>query len=748
MFSALFKTNLMREKLLISLLALLLIASATEVKPVTGGLFPQEYNSRKQLISVFSASGIKVDGIAENEWSKAVSSAISVAMTSNLSGPAGECVTRGVVSSLWDGAVLYLLFEITDADVTAEGKRPNDQDGVEIFLDLYNDKFPKNEEDDAIIRINCKGELSGSGLYTERLVSYAAAPVNNSNSTLKGYIVEAAIATGGITAKNGTRIGFDFGINDADTPSNRCRYRIFWNSGSNRGLDDNSMWGEVLLSGYDGKTRIATDKYLLSTNIKKAEALQRGIWTDEKDLDRALLRAKKALLTEKQKKADAGNKALSEAMQALRRKGKYPDPYDLAELGHLPDPFTFRDGRKVRTEAEWTARREEIKDLVQYYEYGYMPEAPEGVTARLNGTTLSVTVLDNGKSASFDAKLTIPSVEQCGRSGPYPVIVSIDFWAAAAPAIYLDAGYAVLSITYSSIASDNFEHTGAFYTLYPYEVTAGKDVGTLMAWAWGASRSVDALIYLAENNSTYKNTFDYGKLAVTGFSRCGKAALVAGLMDERFGVVNPGASGCGGAAVYRYESFGNTPFRSAPFGNVYDWGTSTGCEVLGDRIRHQGHNSNEMLQRFLDHGRIYKTMHPGYGQRLPYDHHEILAAIAPRALLITTADDDYANGAEGDCISMEGARPVFRFLGADQNLALNIRRTDKSAPVNRGGGHRLDNDQIKNFTEFCNMVFYGKRPDPKLAAGFYSNPYLPALDVYYGGLRKMMPWLDSIPGNK
>ncbi len=738
----------MREKFLIFSIVLQIITSANEVKSFNGRLFPQDHISRKQLNSVFSASGIKVDGIAEEEWSKAVPSAITIAMASNLSGPAGECATSGVVSSLWDGALLYLLIEVADADVTSEGKRPNDQDGVEIFLDLYNDKFPKNEEDDAIIRINCKGELSGSGPYTERLVSYAAAPVNSSSSIVKGYIVEAAIATGGLAAKNGTRIGFDFGINDADTPSNRCRYRIFWNSGYNRGLDDNSMWGEVLLSGHDGKTRRAADTFLLSSNIKKAESLARGIWTDEKDLDRALLNAKKALLTGKQKKTDKANKALNEAMKALRRKGKYPDPYDLPELGHLPDPFTFMDGSKVRSAAEWTARREEIKDLVQYYEYGYMPEAPEGVTAHLNGTTLSVTVPDKGKSASFDAKLTIPSVEQCGRSGPYPVIVSIDFWAAAAPEIYLGAGYAVLSITYSSIASDNFEHTGVFYTLYPYEVTAGKDVGTLMAWAWGASRAVDALTYLAENNSTYKNTFDLTKLAVTGFSRCGKAALIAGLMDERFGVVNPGASGCGGAAVYRYESFGNTPFRSPPFGNAYDWGTSTGCEVLGDRIRHQGHNSNEMLRRFLDNGRIYKTMYPGYAQRLPYDHHEILAAIAPRAVLITTADDDYANGAEGDCLSLEGARPVFRFLEADQNLALNIRRTSKSAPLNRGGGHRLDNDQIKNFAEFCSMVFYGKKPDPELAAGFYASPYLPAFDIYYGGLKKIMPWLDSIPGNK
>jgi endo-1,4-beta-xylanase len=378
----------------------------------------------------------------------------------------------------------------------------------------------------------------------------------------------------------------------------------------------------------------------------------------------------------------------------------------------------------------------EIKDLAQYYEYGYMPSAPETVTATVTGSpansALAITVQDKSRSASFNARLTVPTVAQCGREGPYPVIVSIDFFAAPGNATYINAGYAVLGFTYSNVASDNTNHTGAFYSLYPYNVVTGNDAGVLLGWAWGASRSVDALEYLAKHNPAFANLLDLKKLVITGFSRCGKAALLTGLMDERFGVVNPGGSGSGGAAVYRCDSYGNTPYRRAPFGNVYPWGTSPGAETLGDHVRHQTHNSNEMLARFLDPDRMYKTRTHGYGERLPYDHHEIIAAIAPRSVIIDTSNDDYANNAEGDSIGFEGAKPVYAFLGAGKNPAFNIRMT--------GGGHSLGTVHRQNVISFCNMVFYGTPLPEQLQVDLYDNPYIDTYNKYYSGLKSMMPW--------
>ena len=47
------------------------------------------------------------------------------------------------------------------------------------------------------------------------------------------------------------------------------------------------------------------------------------------------------------------------------------------------------------------------------------------------------------------------------------------------------------------------------------------------------------------------DAIDSTKVVVTGHSRYGKAALVAGAFDERIGLTVPSHSGCGGTAPYR-----------------------------------------------------------------------------------------------------------------------------------------------------------------------------------------------------
>jgi hypothetical protein len=704
----------------------------------------------KMLNAQFTGIPITVDGIAEPAWDKAIPSHIGIAMNPRLTASASECATAGDVRAMWDGSLLYLLISVSDLDLTTDSPAATNKDGVEIYIDLWNDKFSKYEEDDGMMRISAlTASLSGSGsqnsiypaIYVSRLKSYASAVRHNDRGVPTGYNVELAFNIGGVPMKNGSSIGIEFAINDADSASKTRKYRIYWNNGKNKGTDDNSIWGSITLSGYDGKTPMQLDRFMLNQNIGKANALVRGIWKNEAKLDRAITAAKKALQAKKQSQLDAANASLDRALKSLRRIGKYLDPFDLPEIKYLPDPFTFFNGRKVKTLRDWVVRREEIKSLAQYYEFGFIPAAPESVTATttgsLNNAALTVTVLDKGRSASFNARLTVPTAAQCGREGPYPVIVSIDFFASPGNAAFINAGYAVLSFTYSSVASDNTNHTGAFYSLYPYNVATGNDAGVLLGWAWGASRSIDAMEYLAKNQSEYGRLLDLKKLVVTGFSRCGKAALAAGFLDDRFGVVNPGGSGSGGAAPYRYDSYGNTPFRRAPFGNVYAWGTTPGAEAMGDHVRHQTHNSNEMLARFLNPDRMYKTNTHGYGERLPYDHHEMIAAIAPRAVIIDTSNDDYSNNAEGDSIGFEGAKPVYELFGAAKKLALNIRMT--------GGGHSLSATHRQNLISFCNMVFYGTPLTEQLQVDLYDNPYMDTYNKYYGGIKAMMPWRDKIP---
>ncbi|HVW08404.1 MAG TPA: sugar-binding protein [Bryobacteraceae bacterium] len=712
----------------------------------------------KTIEAVFTPSAITVDGKAGDVWSKAAPQAIAICMNAQKTAQLNNCQVSGTVQALWNGPTLYLLFHVTDPVVTTSAQQEMRRSGVQVYVDQYNDKFPKFEEDDGYFMVSAAGQQSGNRpnanlpyyptVWATHLQSSAA------TTTDGGYIVESAWSIGDLPLRNGTKIGMEFVINAVTGPAPNSGYQLFWSSGNNKGVNDNTMWGDVVLSGYDGKSPLPLNTYMLERNIAKASpsdssatGLVHGIWKDESAVDGALAAAKTALASAKTQAAiDSANSALQAALNGLRRAGEYPDPYDLPSLATLPDPFTFANGGRARSATDWDKRRAEIRDLAQYYEFGFMPPRPQSLTATsaagvaANSRTITVTVQDSGKSASFAPVLYLPA----SGTAPYPVIVEESFRAQMPPnPAFIQGGYAVLSIPTldnpafgaKGIASDDGNHTGAFFTLYPYKLDReGDDRGVLLAWAWGASRGVDALEYLAAHDSEYANLLDLKKLVVTGFSRWGKAALLTGLLDDRFQVTAPGGSGSGGAAPYRYDSFGNRPFRSTPFGNEYPWGRSTGAETMGDHVRHQTHNSNEMIRRFLNEPRMYRTSTPGYGDRLPFDHHEMIAAIAPRAVIIDNTNDDYADNAEGDSIGFEGAMPVFRILGAPQNLALDI--------FMGGGGHSLKPSQAAHIVQFANMVLFGKPLADDVKKQLSTDPYLDAgtYSRYYGGLQTMMPW--------
>jgi endo-1,4-beta-xylanase len=744
---------------------------------IAGLCAPPAYAQGKTLNAVFTPSPIQVDGKADAAWSTAAPSEIAICMNPARTAQISDCAVTGSVQALWNGPLLYLLFTVADPDIDTTSPIDTRRSGVQVFVDQYNDKFPKFEEDDGYVIVSAAGQQSGNRpnanlpyyppVWSTHLQSSAAAPRSDSNGRAIGYTVEIAWQIGDLSLRNGTRIGMEFAVNAVSSASHTLQHQRYWSSGNNKGTNDNTMWGEVALAGYDASVRMPLNTYMLQQNIRKATAstssadgLVRGIWKDESALERALAAASGALQSAKaQSDLDKANAALDAALRGLRRSGTHPDPYDLPSLNTLPDPFTFRSGSKVRSAADWEKRRAEIKDLAQFYEFGYMPARPQALSAvstentggALSSRSIAVTLQDAGRSASFTPVLFLPTA----GTAPYPVIVQLDFRSSPSAQpnrAFSQAGYAVLSIPTSDspamgsagVASDDGNHTGAFYTLYPYKLDRdGNDRGVLLAWAWGASRGVDALEYLAAHDPAYANLLDLKKLVVTGFSRWGKAALVAGFFDDRFQVTAPGGSGSGGAAPYRYDSFGNRPFRSAPFGNLYPWGRSTGAETMGDHVRHQTHNSNEMIRRFLNDTtssavvpRMYRTSTWGYGGRLPFDHHEVIAAIAPRAVIIANTNDDYADNAEGDAIGYEGAKPVYAFLGASQNLALDI--------YMGGGGHSLKPSQSANIVTFANMVFFGKPLPDDVKKQLTTDPYLDAgtYDTCYGGLKTMMPWAE------
>lgn len=44
----------------------------------------------------------------------------------------------------------------------------------------------------------------------------------------------------------------EYVVHAASSATNTDLYSVYWSSGNNKGLNDNTMWGNVVLTGYDG----------------------------------------------------------------------------------------------------------------------------------------------------------------------------------------------------------------------------------------------------------------------------------------------------------------------------------------------------------------------------------------------------------------------------------------------------------------------------------------------------------------
>jgi dienelactone hydrolase len=350
--------------------------------------------------------------------------------------------------------------------------------------------------------------------------------------------------------------------------------------------------------------------------------------------------------------------------------GAIPGPNDrpsvdqLPVIEQLPDPFLMLDGSRVKTREDWARRREELKALILYYEYGHMPPAPGNIEATevssavsetLGGTEKQLTLsMGPDRKVQFRLDLTIPT----GRTGRMPVIIRGDLcWKKVGPEIAKEAmkrGYILAEFDRTQIAPDKNDRTIGAYPLYPE-----YDWGAEAAWAWGFHRVVDYLLTLP--------IVDGQHIAATGHSRGGKAALLAGALDERIGLVAPNGSGAGGAAPYRIvHPKGETMARittSFPF-----W-------------------FHPRLRTFVEKE-----------TRLPFDHHEIRALVAPRAHLSAEAMGDLWANPTGNQQAYLAARVVYEWLGAGDRIGIHYRE----------GKHAQNEEDWSALMDFADKVFFGK----------------------------------------
>lgn len=281
--------------------------------------------------------------------------------------------------------------------------------------------------------------------------------------------------------------------------------------------------------------------------------------------------------------------------------------------------------------------REEMLELLQREEYGFLPPAPEKIsfskkqirndnTFGGNGTIweIIISVTLNDRDFSFPVTLTIPNGE-----GPFPFFVSINF-ESRIPNYYfpaeeiIDNGFAAFNFCSKDITSDDGDFTnGLAGIIYPDGKRKNDtDCGKIAMWAWAASRCLD-----------YAQTeprLDMANAAVCGHSRLGKTALLAGAYDTRFRFCHSNCSGCSGAAIARH---------------------TTG-ETIADICRVFPYWFCENYKKYINNE-----------SAMPFDQHYLVASAAPRFVSVGSAAEDSWADPANEQLSCFAASPVFEKLG-------------------------------------------------------------------------------------
>ncbi|GIO89243.1 endo-1,4-beta-xylanase [Paenibacillus lactis] len=185
-----------------------------------------------QSTAMYGTPGI--DGTVDPIWSQAPEMSIHQYQT------AWQGAT-GVARTLWDDHNLYVLIQVSDAQLDKASVNVWEQDSVEIFLDENNAKTTFYQADDGQYRINFDNETSfNPPAIAEGFVS--ATKISGTN-----YTVEAKIPFKSIKPANQVKIGFDAQINDAKDGARQSV--AAWNDTTGNGYQDPSVFGVVTLDG-------------------------------------------------------------------------------------------------------------------------------------------------------------------------------------------------------------------------------------------------------------------------------------------------------------------------------------------------------------------------------------------------------------------------------------------------------------------------------------------------------------------
>ncbi len=327
-------------------------------------------------------------------------------------------------------------------------------------------------------------------------------------------------------------------------------------------------------------------------------------------------------------------------------------------------------------------------EKVSYEVLGEEPEAeategkPFNPFAVTGGTLVRIKAECGSRMTEFTVHAYLPA-EEAGKSYPKGSPFIVCFHPIMPKDYALSRGIALIVMESTKIASDDTKHAGAFYDLYPYGNAPEEQTGVLMAWAWGASKILDA-VYAGLDREF---GLDPDASMVTGVSRWGKATAVCGAFDDRFKMTIPTCSGAGGLALYSVVSEGNTYDFSAVGGPTeYTYGKNEPLDCLQSDAERGWFND-----RFLQ----YKTP-----ADIPLDQENlpILAMDKNRYYIIIAAytNEDWVNApAMWECYKK--ANEAYTEAGLADNIVVHFHKE----------GHAVIAEDMELIIKYFNYKNYG-----------------------------------------
>ena len=234
------------------------------------------------------------------------------------------------------------------------------------------------------------------------------------------------------------------------------------------------------------------------------------------------------------------------------------------------------------------------------------------------------------------------------------------------------AGFGFMTCHESNIRPDHADKPFHFSDYDHLPNTHASYPGLIMHWAWGLMRIMD---FVMSNEFHH----DEKKIFVTGHSRRGKAAFLAGAFDARFAAIMPHQSG----------TFGVSP-----------------------SVKNHGETVEEINTAF-PHWFCHKAKtYNGDEARLPVEQYDLLSLCAPRPFLAANALQDHWSDPDGAFAMLKKIMPFYVHDGFkavsqqyyDEKIG-EVIHDDRLNYYIREGGHGLTQDDWRAFITFARHHF-------------------------------------------